>query len=412
MNKDIMILKELAKKLAEIAALPQQDETRRLWKKLNSLRPERPMFTIDQICWHEMNVDNALTLQCEDPFYRELETNLRRLLFRDKYLKDDYVFEAAVYLPTTVHGLNHGLEIKEDTILQYNDAEAISAHHFHDQLKTKEDLEKIKVPEFWIDEVETKKHREMAEEAVGGILEVVMDGVDFAFDMWDFIVQWRGFDSLLEDITYNPEFIHEIADKATDVHLAILDKLEAMNLLCKRRQRVHCSGAYTDELPKTENADPMHPKAIDSWTYGMAQILYLISPKMHYEMEIQYAKKWFSRFGLGYYGCCEPLDDRIDYVKKIPNLRKISASPWVKNYERFAEGLEGKYVMSHKPASAFLVDGRWNPDKIWENLQMLLAASEKYNCPCEFVLKDLNTVSNKPERLFEWAKMADRLCRR
>lgn len=370
------------------------------------------MFTIDQICWHELNIEDELTLQCEAPFYRELETNIRRLLYRDKYLKDDYVYEAAIYLPITVHGLNHGLEIVEDTILQYNDAEAISAHHFHDQLKSEADLEKIKVPDFRIDEEETRNHREMAEEAVGDILEVVMDGVDYGFDMWDFIVQWRGFDSLLEDITYNPDFIHQIADKATNVHLEVLDKLEEMNLLCKRRQRIHCSGAYTDELPQSKDADPDHPKAIDSWTYGMAQILYLVSPKMHYELEMEYAKKWFSRFGLGYYGCCEPLDDRLDYVKKIPNLRKISASPWVKDYERFAEGLEGKYVMSHKPASAFLVDGRWDRDKVWENLKMLLAASEKYNCPCEFILKDINTVSNKPERLFEWARMADQLCRR
>lgn len=411
-NKDVGILKKLAKELAEVAALPQQEETKRLWKKLNALEPERPMFTIDQICWHEMNVDDALTLQCEDPFYRKMETDLRRLLFRNEYLKDDYVYEAAIYIPIVVHGLNHGLEVKEDTIILNEDDEAIKAHHFHDQLKTEEDIEKLQIPDFWIDEEITKKREEMANEAVGDTLEVVMDGVDFAFDMWDMLVEWRGFDNLLEDITYDIDFIHQIVDRATNIHLEILDKLEAMNLLKKRMQRVHCSGTFTDELPKSKDADPMHPKAIDSWTYGMAQILYLVSPKMHNELEFEYAKKWFSRFGLGYYGCCEPLDDRLDYVKQIPNLRKISCSPWVKNYERFAEELEGKYVMSHKPAPAFLVDGRYDPELIRKNMQMLLDASNKYNCPCEFLLKDLSTVSKKPERVFEWSQMADEMLRR
>jgi len=412
MSKDIEILRKLANELAEIAAQPQQQETKRLWKKLNALIPERPMYTIDQICWHEMNVDDALTLQCEDSFYRELETNLRRLLYRNKYLKDDYVYEAAIYIPTTVRGFNSGLEVQEDTLILTADKEAIRSHHFYDQLKTEADLEKLQVPDFWIDKEMTNKQKEMAQEAVGDILEVIMDGVEFSFGVWDRLVEWRGFDNLLEDITYDTDFILQTVEKATDVHLRILDRMEEMNLLPKRPQRIHCSGAFTDELPQTPDADPMHPRAADSWTFGLAQILYLVSPKMHNELEFEFAKKWFSRFGLGYYGCCEPLDDRLSYVKQIPNVRKISCSPWVKNYERFAEELEGKYVMSHKPAPALLVDGQYNPDRIRSNMQILLDASNKYNCPCEFLLKDLSTINGKPARIFEWSRMADEMLRK
>lgn len=408
-TKDIIILRELAKKLEEIAALPQQEIVKRQWIQLNKLQPERPMFTIDQICWHEMNVDDALTLTCENPFYRQIEMDLRRQLYRFKYLKDDYVYEPVLLVPKTVIGLNHGMQKEEDVLVLNEDKEAIQAHHFYDQLETEDDLEKIKVPDFYIDKEKTKRDQEMAEDAVGDILQVIMDGVDFGFDMWDMIVEWRGFDNLFMDMASDPDFIMKIVDKATEVHLQILDRLEEKNLLMKRRQRIHCSGAFTDEL-KCEN--PTHPKAKESWTYGMAQILYNVSPQMHNEFEFANAGKWYERFGLGYYGCCEPLDDRLEYVKKIPNIRKISCSPWVKNYERFAEELEGKYVMSHKPAPAFLVDGRWNPEKIRENLKMLLDASNKYNCPCEFLLKDISTVSNKPERVFEWSRMADELFRR
>jgi len=415
MNKDIEILRNLARELAEVAAQPEQTEKRRLWEKLNGLKPERPMLVIDDIfiCWHELNIEDALTLRCEDHYFREIETQLRRLLYRNRYLKDDFVFEAAIYLPSTVRGLDFGLAVEEDTINLNEDKDAIKAHHYYDQLKTEEDLEKLKVPDFRVDEEETKKHKEMAEEAVGDYLEVVMDGVEIGHDAWDLLVQWRGFDNLLEDICDNPEFVYQTIEKSVDIKLAILDKLEEKNLLRKRPQRLVGSiTTFTDELPKTEDADLMHPKACDSFTYGMAQIMYLMSPEMYNELEITFAKKWFSRFGMGYYGCCEPLDDRLEYVKQIPNVRKISASGFVKNYERFAEELEGKYVMSFKPSPAMLVDGAWNPERVRTELQKLLHAADRHKAPCEFILKDLSTISSKPKRLFEWVGIANEVLQR
>ena len=57
----------LAGQVAEIAALPVQQETVALWKALNALKPVRPMVMIDQVCWHEMDVDGSLKLQTEEP---------------------------------------------------------------------------------------------------------------------------------------------------------------------------------------------------------------------------------------------------------------------------------------------------------------------------------------------------------
>ena len=57
-HNDKQILRELGKRVAEIAALPEQQQTIRLWKQLNGLKPVRPMVMIDQIPWHEMNVDD------------------------------------------------------------------------------------------------------------------------------------------------------------------------------------------------------------------------------------------------------------------------------------------------------------------------------------------------------------------
>ncbi|HJN15740.1 MAG TPA: hypothetical protein QGH10_09630, partial [Armatimonadota bacterium] len=72
-KQDREVIRDLAKEIAEIAALPKQQETIALWKASNSLKPVRPMVMIDQIPWHEMEVDGELSLQTEDGFCRGLE---------------------------------------------------------------------------------------------------------------------------------------------------------------------------------------------------------------------------------------------------------------------------------------------------------------------------------------------------
>ncbi len=49
-KKNVKVLRKLAAQVAEIAALPAQEEKRSLWSKLNALKRERPMVIIDQIC--------------------------------------------------------------------------------------------------------------------------------------------------------------------------------------------------------------------------------------------------------------------------------------------------------------------------------------------------------------------------
>ena len=59
-REDILLLQQLAKEYTEAAALPVHQEKKRLWLKLNHLHMERPMLTIDQIPWNEMDVDGSL----------------------------------------------------------------------------------------------------------------------------------------------------------------------------------------------------------------------------------------------------------------------------------------------------------------------------------------------------------------
>ena len=137
----------------------------------------------------------------------------------------------------------------------------------------------------------------------------------------------------------------------------------------------------------------------------MSQIFSTVSPAMHKEFGIDYANKWYARFGLVNYGCCEPLDRKLDIVRTIPNLRKISMSPWV-DVERGAERIGRDFVFYRKPSPASLAGVTWEPSRVEADLRETLAACARHGCPVELILKDISTVCYQPQRLWEWADTA------
>jgi hypothetical protein len=125
---------------------------------------------------------------------------------------------------------------------------------------------------------------------------------------------------------------------------------------------------------------------------------------MFKEFELDYLYSIAKRFAYTYYGCCEPLDDKIELLKTIPNLRKIGCSPWA-NVERCAEQIGGDYVLARKPNPAYVAHST-DPEVIRKEIETSVKAAQRYGCPTEFVLKDISTVSHKPENLIVWAQTA------
>jgi len=400
------ILRELAERVAEIAALAVQQETISLWKALNGLRPVRPMVMIDQIPWHEMEVDGELALQTENNFCREMETTLRRTLYCWRHMPADMVVEPLIEVPKVIHGEWFGIRVIEEAAV-LDPANDVYGHGYIDQLQTEADLEKIREPEVSLHEQATAEREEIAREVFDGILEVRMQGRFPAFHPWDFIVGWHNPQQSLLDLVERPEFMHQLMSRLTEVNLSLLDQLEEQDLLGVGQQTVHCTGAYTDELP-APGFDPEHPRAKDLWTFGMAQIFSAVSPAMHQEFWLDYAVRWYSRFGLGYYGCCEPLDEKIDIIRNLPHVRKISMSPWV-DEERGAERIGRDFVFSRKPNPAFLAREPWDPAAVERDLRDTLERCAHHGCPVELILKDISTVRYEPQRLWEWADVAMRV---
>lgn len=402
-KKHIELIRELAARAAEIAALPVQEEKRRLWRKLNARAPERPMVMIDQVCWHEMNLDDELTLYCTDPECQRYETFLRRTLYQWRHFPVDMVVEPFIRVSKAIHNTGFGVEVREETVAT-DAASDVLGHRFFNQLQTDEDLAKIHMPQITHDPVETERRLSVAHELFDGLLEVRAEGMDPYVSLWDPISTWMGVENALYALMERPDFMHRLAERMTVGYLGMLDQLEGQGLLCGPQSLIHCTGAYTDDLPAPGYA-PEKPRTKDLWMFGLAQMFSTVSPATFEEYEVNYTRRICERFGLVYYGCCDPLDGKMNEVRRIPNVRKVSMSPWV-NEERGAEAIGGDYVYSRKPNPVFLAYDAFDGELVRNDLRNTLKVCEKYGCPLEFILKDISTVRYHPQRLFQWAGIA------
>ena len=75
-----------------------------------------------------------------------------------------------------------------------------------------------------------------------------------------------------------------------------------------------------------------------------------------YEIEVM------ERCGVNYYGCCEPLHNKMGILAKVPRLRKISISPWC-DVPKAAANAHQPYVFSHKPSPAMLAEDGFNVER-------------------------------------------------
>ena len=403
-NKDREILRELAGRVGEIAALPVQEEKRRLWRKLNGLAPERPMVTIDQVCWNEMNIEGKLDLHCEDEECRSYEQRLRRLLLQWEYFPVDMVVEPFIKVLKAVENSGFGVSVQEHTLATF-EANDVVSHKYENQFSSAEDVvNKIKMPVIRHDAAETKRRMDFAGWLFEGILPLREEGYDPYLSIWDPISTWMSVEGALFGLIDNPEMMHAMAARLASGYMTMLDQLEEQGLLCHSQALIHCTGAFTDELP-APGFNPARPRTKDIWMFGLAQMFSTVSPAMFEEYEINYMMPIFERFGLVYYGCCDPMDGKMNEVRKIPHVRKISMSPWV-NKERGASEIGKDYVFSNKPNPAFVAVTSFDGETVRKDLEETKEICRRHGCPLELILKDISTVHNEPRRLKKWADIA------
>ena len=406
------VLKGLVGEIAEIARNPVHAEKAALWTTLNDLKSERPMVWINEIPWHEMNVDDELTLQCQDPWAREFENNLRRTIYQWKHMPGDMIVNDFLECPLAIHSTDFGI-VEDVDIVKTDESSDIVSRHFNIQVKEPDDIAKIQMPKVTHYKEVTNLMYATMSDLFQDIMPVKKVGqTHIWFTPWDYLIRWWGIQEAMTDLIMRPEMVNEGVERMVQAWMVELDQFEEQNLLSLdcNNTRVGSGGyGYTSELPG-EDFDPDWVRPKNMWGCSNAQIFSEVSPKMHWEFAIEHDLKWLERWGLTYYGCCEPLDRKFRQLRKIPNLRKISISPWC-NFERVMKEAGQDYVLSIKPNPAVFAGDNWHPEEARAAIQGILEQTEgKFHI--EFIMKDISTVRYEPQRLWEWESLTMETIRR
>ena len=402
---DKELLRGLGRQYAEIAALPIHKEKAVLWRKLNDLESVRPMVFITELPWNEMNVDDEMTLRTEDKWCRKQEWECRAWIYLWKHMPADYIFND--FFPSPIVIRNSGVGMDEEVDVVETDAtSSVVSKHFHPQLVEPKDVEKIHNPVITVDQKATDDEFARISEVFGDIMPVKKVGFKGRFFApWDSLIRWWGVEEAMMDLVMRPDMVNEAVKRMVDAGISELDQLEKLGVITRNDDNVRIGSGgfgYTKELPG-KKFDPNHVKCHNLWGHAAAQIFVSVSPEMHWEFSLKHEMRWLERWGLTYYGCCEPMDGKMDILRRIPNLRKISMSPWI-NVDRAVKELKDDYVFSYKPSPAIVAEDNWRPEQARGNLKEVLEKGK--GCHIEVILKDISTVRYKPQRLWDWSKMA------
>ena len=149
------------------------------------------------------------------------------------------------------------------------------------------------------------------------------------------------------------------------------------------------------------------PRVRHCVAWGESQETVGVGPSQFEEFVLAYQLPLLKRFGLADYGCCEPLDHKLDLlISRIPNLRWVSIAPWA-NVDLCAEKLAGRYVYVYKPNPAYLCAPTPAWDEAERDIRRALRAARGQ--PMHIVMKDTNTFHQDPGRATRWCELATRL---
>jgi hypothetical protein len=392
------LLRRLAARVAELAAQPGQAEKRELWRRHNRLEPVRPVIFCDpENSWHEILPDE--TLACRGPLARQWEFTLRQEIFWGEKMGDDRpvepFFDIAVPYEKPFWGLREQRVGGQDG----------GAYAWDAPVKIEADFDRLRLPTVAADFTAAARLEELAGELFDGLLTVrPRTSWWWTTGMTWTLVDLRGMQQVMFDMTDRPRFLHRLMALLRDGTLYLAEGLERAGLLAPNWDGAYVgSGAlgYSDELPQPDFAGQVRLR--DLWVLGESQETVGVSPRMFAEFIWPYQRTILERFGLVCYGCCEPLDTRWKVIRELPNLRRVSISPWA-NREKMAAALESRYIFSMKPNPADLAMEGFDPDRIRAILRRDLEITR--GCRVEVVMKDNHTIRRDPRRVVEWVRIA------
>jgi len=414
-EKDRQILSELAKKQLEIANHPIMNERKRQWTASNDLNPERPMILVETVQIKNYMPDSEL--ECEEKTWRLIERAMKEDIRHYEEIGDDFVMEPVCRIPWDVTTSDFGVEIPTYTSQADSDS---GAYVFGHVIKRPDDIKKLKTRTRAVNRESTLQKKAILEDIFAGILpiEISSNGL---FSSEDFppqigleflgitmqLFEFLGMDRMSLWAYDEPEALHELMEFIAQDRINYINFMNKEGLYgsnCTNLLPVGGSYGYTNDLPAPDINGTFTSKDIWGWTECQEGAIF--SPEMFNEFFLPYLAKVVGKYGLANYGCCEPIHDRIEYVKAaIPNLRAVSVCGWA-DYEIMAESLGNKYIYAKKPRPQY-ISGYLDWDELKKDIREVIQATTKHNCVVQYIFRDICKLVNDDRRVLgEWVSMA------
>ncbi len=409
-EKDSNHIRELAKRWAEIAGSDEMNIRKRLWLALKDLAPERPMVLFETLSVAGFITDEDV--QCENSILQNVEKTMLYNIRQYELLNDDIVLETYYRIPWKVTRSNYGVQIVEQH------AENSLAYLSNFPIQKPEDFYKLKKRTFEVNREQTMAFKNLLEEIFGDILPVRVGNYDNFFPDMGFtpftgnnfigitmdLFKLVGNDNMLLWTYDKPDLLHKFLRYLCDDRLRFYQWLKDEELLDFNTDNQFAgpsSYGYVSDLPAPDSKAQVDLK--DVWAWPESQETTPVSPKMFEEFFLPYIAEVANMFGLTYYGCCEPVHDRIEsIIEKLPNLRSVSVSGW-NDFFKMAEVLGKKYVYSRKPTPAFLSGKNPNWDAAEKDIRDTFTAAR--DCNLEFIVRDVYDIDGDIPRLRKWVDM-------
>ena len=405
-GNDLQIIRELAKRVKEIAHGEVNQERKRLWTLHTDLKPERPMVLAEPGgVMGELSQDEKLQCVCESDYARGVEGRLRGIIYRFENVGDDWVVPQYLTTGWRVNLGDYGVEIP---MHRGENDEKLGSYVWDAPLKElPKDIERLTPRQPTVDRDATAQAKARLEETLDGILPVQVRGSFW----WTMGLTWStikliGLEQLMLYMFDQADGLHALMKFLMDDHIAVADWCEKEGLLTLNNEADYVGSGgigYTSDLPAEGYAVGEPARMKDLWVLSESQETVGVGPKQFEEFIFPYQLPIAEKFGLCYYGCCEPIHTRWHVIERLPNLRKVSISPWC-DEEKMAAVMGSRYNYCRKPNPALISTPKWGEDEILEDLRKTLRIAG--GCNVEFAMKDVHTLSNEPSRLGRWVELA------
>lgn len=422
-SKEREIIRELAKQVKDAAQRPEMKKREELWYAHNELKTTDPVIAVfPEMSWREIITPESLQCECDEA--REMEWFLRAKLFRANVIDDDVpvndIWEVRKIITDTGWDKlnpNHKNAAFANPSFRDNCLGDVplawrndfnfdaGAKHFEPIIDEPSQLSRLGTPEVIYHEKETMEKLKLHQDVLGDILDVRLVGLKFLYiALVETYSDFRGLEQVMYDIYEEPEMLHEAMAIMEEGYNGLLDQyLEQGLLTVNGNQAYSGSGGqtYTHEIP---GDDSVCTDLKNFFGMTESQEFTMVGPKQHWEFVQVHEKKIADRFGLSAYGCCEPIEDKLEYIKSFETLRRISVSPWA-DIQKCSDRMGKDYVYSWKPNPSYYLNN-YTPDntEFMEGyVKNMLNVTKDKNC-VEIVLKDTHTCNNDPMRFGSWVK--------